>query len=260
MNFKKFMVGFSFALPLCVLIRVIQMVFFIEYSNGFYIVGKNFAGNLCLGIIALICAAVAFLAFKTEKISIILPKKDWLLAIVSFASAITLFNELFGENMPMTMSALQVFIVKIVTTFTAVYFILFCLHSIIGFKVPPLLHIMPIIYTLVKTFFSFMNFSSLALISDNILLLASYSSLMLFFINYAKLYCGIKEKGFKKFLATSCVSAVITLTASAPNIIINIFSKQPYTHTNTDILATLFAFGIFIILFVLKTAGKKEHI
>ncbi len=261
MNFKKNIGCLSAALLVCILIRVLQISFLIEYSNGFYFVGKEFLGNLCLVLIALVCAALVFFAFKAEKITIALPKTDWLLAVVSFIVSITLFCELFGENMPMTMLATQVLLLKLVTAFTAVYFMVFCMQYVMGFKMPPLLHIMPIIYAVVKTIFTFINLSSLALISDNILLLAAYCSLMLLFISYGKLHNGIEEKrGFTKFLAISCVSAVITITASVPNIIINLFSKERYIHTNADVLMTLFAFGVFAIVFICKSVSKKEHI
>lgn len=261
MNFKKNIAYLSAALLVCTLIRIFQIIFLVEYSNGFYYVGKGLLGNLCMVLIALICAGLVFFAFKTEKTAVAPPKTDWLLAIISVVVAVTLFRELFGENMPMTMTAGQVFSIKMLTVFTAVYFIVFCMQYIMGFKMPPLLHIMPIIYATAKTIFTFINLSSLALISDNILLLASYCSLMLLFISYGKLHNGIEEKrGFTKFLATSCVSAVITITASMPNIIINLFSKQPYIHTNTDVLITLFAFGVFAIVFICKSVDKKEHI
>ncbi len=260
MNFKKNIAGFS-GLFICMLIRIFQIAFLVEYSNGFYFTGKEFLGNLCLILIALICAAIIFFVFKAEKTAVAPPKTDWLLAIVSFVVAVTLFREIFGENMPMTMTAGQVFTIKIVSAFTAVYFIVFCMQYVLNFKMPPLLHLMPIIYAMVKTIFMFINLSSLALISDNILLLAAYCSLMLLFISYGKFHNGIEEKrGDTKLLATSCVSAIITITASVPNMIINLFSKQPYIHTNTDVLMTLFAFGIFTIVFMCKSAHKKEHI
>ncbi len=260
MDFKKLAFSLAAAVPICSIIRILQIVFLVEYSNGFYFSGKELIGNLCLVLIALICAGLSFLAFRMDKISVALPKKDWVLAIASFIVAITLFRELFGENLPMTMLAGQVLLLKLATAFTAVYFLVIAIKSVMRFKLPPILHIMPIIYAIVKTIFTFINFSSLALISDNVLLLAAYCSLMLFFISYGKLYNGIKEKGFKKFLATSVATIVLTITASLPNLIINIFGKEPYIHTNTNVLITLLAFGIFAIVFTYKILNKKEHI
>ena len=260
MDLKKLAYGLAAAVPICSIIRILQIVFLVEYQNGFYFSGKGFLGNLCLVLIALICGALAFFTYKIEKISVIIPKRDWVLAVASVIVSITLFRELFGENMPMTMLAGQLLLLKLSTAFTAVYFLIFALKCIISFKMPPLLHIMPVIYAIIKTVFSFINLSSLALISDNVLLLASYCGLMLFFISYGKIYNGIKEKGFKKYLATSVVTIVITITASLPNLIINIIGKEPYIHTNTNVLITLLAFGIFAIVFTYKILNKKEHI
>lgn len=261
MNFKKLTFGFSLALIAATLTRVLQIIFLVEYTNGFYIMDKGLLGSLCLGFIGLVCVVLVFLVFKAEKITITPPKTDKWLAIISVIVAVTLFKEILGENMPMIMPAWQVLLLKMVTMFTAVYFVVICLQGILGFKMPPISHVIPIIYAIVKTIFTFINFSSLALISDNILLLAAYSSLMLLFISYGKLYNNIIEKnGAKKILATAFTTAVITITASVPNIIINIFGKEPYLHTDIDILITLFALGVFIITFIYKAVDKKEHI
>ncbi len=261
MNSKKLTASLFLALIVCTLIRFLQIIFLVEHLNGFYIVGKKLLGDLSLALIALVCAALVFLVFKSQKITVSPPKTDRLLSIISAIVSVTLFKELLGENMPMVMPAWQVLVVKMVTMFTAVYFIVFCLQGIMGFKMPTLSHIIPITYAIIKTIFTFINLSSLALISDNILLLAAYSSLMLLFISYGKLYNGIEERnGFKKILATGFVTAVITITASLPNIIVNIFGKKPYLHTDIDILITLFVLGVFVITFIYKAADKKEHI
>ena len=261
MNCKKLTLGFSLALIVSALIRILQIVFFVEYSNGFYIMGKGVLGGLCLVFIAIVCVAIAFLAFKIEEIVITIPRIDKWIAIISAIVAVTLFRELLGENMPMVMPAWQVLLLKMVTMFTAVYFVVLCLKAVLGFKIPQIAHIIPTVYAIVKTIFTFINFSSLALISDNILLLAAYSSLMLFFISYGKLYNGINEKnGSKKITVTALITAIITITASVPNIIINIFGKAPYLHTDIDILITLFALGVFVITFIYKAAYKNEYI
>ncbi len=259
MNFKKLMTAFLIALPVCVGIRIIQIIFTIEYSNGFYIIGKSLLGNIALVLIALIGVAGIVLALKTKNVSIRLPKKDIVLGVLSILVAISLGGELFGEATPMTMTAWQVWFLKSTTLFTAVYFTANGISMFLGFKLPTLLCVMPAVYAIVKTIFTFINISSLALISDNILLMASYCCLMLFFINYGKVYNGIDVKtAFPKLAARGFVTAIICGAQSLSAIIINIFGNTPYTHINNEVLYSLFCLSAFTAAFVYKTAKIKE--
>ncbi len=261
MKFNKIMIALSVALPICVAVRILQIVFTIEYANGFYSTGKELSGNAALVFIALVGAVFAVLSFFGEKINAKVPKSNLLTTISSLIVAVALFGELFGENMPMTMPAMQVLILKTVTAFTAAYFVAFATTGFTEFKMPTILHAVPCFYAIAKTIFTFINISSLALISDNILLIASYCALMLFFINRAKLYNRLdKANIFTKIFATSAVCAIFCITLSLASIVINIVSSTPYLHTDTAVMRAVFSLGLFVIVFLCEVLNQKEHI
>ncbi len=260
MNFKKLTLVFLVALPICVAARIFQIVYTIEYANGFYFNGKEAWGNMALIFIALICLALVILSLKTKGVSVKPPKSDAVLGIISLFVTVALCGEVFGEAMPMSMPAGQVFILKTTTVFTAVYFAVMSVGLLAEFKIPSVLHAIPCIYAIIKTIFTFINISSLALISDNILLMASYCGLMLFFINYGKLYNGIDVKtAFPKLAARGLAAAVICFTQSLSAIIIKLFSATPYTHINSEVLYSLLAFGLFITVFMFKSENKESE-
>lgn len=259
MNFKKIITLFCICLPLCIAARIVQITVFIENSNGFYKYGYEHIGNACIVFVAIVCVGLAIAAFKAYKDPRRAPKVNPLLTVASFCMAFSLFAETCLEKMPVTMPSEQLLIVKAVTLFCGVYFVVFGLQGFTEIRIAPLLHIMPCLYTIVKTIFTFINISSLALISDNVLLVAGYCFLMLFFINFGKLHNRLDtELNFRKILATGLGSAMLCATQSLAYFLVNIFGKG-YSHSDTTVMISLFSFSFFIIAFVVShfTRSKK---
>jgi hypothetical protein len=120
-------------------------------------------------------------------------------------------------------------------------------------RVVSLLHIVPFLYVAVRAIFTFVTISSLALISDNILLMAGYCLLMLFFINYGKLYNKLDtELNFRKILATGLTASLVCVTESIPYFLVNIFSAEQYLHADICVVITALAFGIFTTVFTVS--------
>ena len=107
----------------------------------------------------------------------------------------------------------------------------------------------------------FINTSSLAHISDNVLLLAAYCAVLIFFLNYAKLYNNIdNEKNFRKMLASGLVSASLSLTQSLPHIVVNIASGNKYLHVSHISNISVLLMGIFVLTFLVSHffIGNKD--
>ncbi len=260
MSFKKISSCFFVGLPVCVAARIFQIVYATEYASGFFIRGREVWGTAMLVLIAAVCVALAILSFKAYKKPEKAPETTALLSVPSFFAVIGLMYEVFAENMPQTMAAWQVLAVKLVTVLCAVYFVAFAIQSFTEFKMPALFHVAPCVYAIVKTIFTFINISSIAVISDNILLVAGYCLLMLFFINFGKLYNGVdKEKGFRKVLATGLAASTVCITQSLSVVVVNVFSKKEYLHADTGVMWSLLAIGIFIAIFILRYFKTAEN-
>lgn len=265
MSFKKILLLFLISLPVCVAARIFGIVYATEYETGFSVSGREVINYAVIALIAVVCVALAFFSFKAYKNPEKPPRTKALLSVLAMVVVCGLLREVIFENMPQTMLAWQVLLLKFTTVICAIYFVVFAVQGMVGFKLPALLHAIPCIYAIIKTIFTFINISSLALISDNILLVASYCLLMFFFINYGKLYNGLgKEKGFRKLAATGLPAATLCITQSLSVILVNAFSVKPYLHSDSGVMWAIFGIGLFIIGFLYeyfyKVETKKEHI
>ncbi len=258
MNFKKIFIAFCVGLPLCIAARIVQLTVVIENSNGFYKSGYELLGNALVVVVALVCVGLAVIAFKAYKAPECAPKTNIVMTVAAICVAVALICETFFENMPQTMLPWQMLTIKAVTLFCGVYFLAFAIQGITNIKLPAILHAVPCVYAILKTVFTFINISSLALISDNVLLMSSYCVLMLFFINFGKLYNGLdKELNFRKILATGLIGATLCGTQSVSVLAVNVFGKG-YTHSDTSVMFTLLVFGFFIVAFLVSHFAKSQ--
>ncbi len=260
MNIKKILISALVSIPVCVGLRFYQIFETIDYENGFFTNEKTLLGYLLLFAIFSVCAMVGVISFKTTNVTLKEPKTSWAMAILAIAVSAKLFGELFGEVMSFSIPAWQILLVKLITVATMIYFLLIFLQKIIDFKIPPLLHIIPALYAITKTIFTFINISALSVISDNVILMACYCVLMLFFINYARIYNEIQvESATKKVVCYGFISVILCLTATLPTIIINSFSNTPYLHSNSSVNNTLLSLASYILVFLGEYLYKKEE-
>ncbi len=260
MNFKKIMLFFYIGLPVCTALRVLQIIKTVEYENGFFVSEQRVFGIALTVVTSLVCAVVAFCGNKAYKCPEKLPKNNALLSVFSLLTAISLFAEAFYQAFPITVAPWQMGVIRLVTVAAAFFFAALSLNGFFGLRISPMVHIIPIIYVVIKTIFTFISVSSLALISDNILLMAGYCLLMLFFINYGKLYNSVADgRNFCKISSTGLMASLVCVSQSAAYFIVNIISAQKYLHSDTNINFTLFFMGVFVLLFVLSYFRETEN-
>ena len=251
------MLTFCLALPLCVAARIYQIIFTIDGVTAFFNIGDENIGNILTIAIALVTALIYFIAFKVYKTPKNPPQHNFALTIMSIALAVVLGNEFLHKEFLPTTQMWQMTMVKILTVLCIAYFLALSLQTIFNFKILPILHIIPVLFAVVQTIAYFISISPLAIISDNILLIAAYCFLMVFFINYAKLYNGIDvEYNFKKILAAGLGTAIVCITQSAAYIIANFISEKGYPHSDFNTMITIFCFGIFALVFTISHFRK----
>ncbi|MBE6777445.1 MAG: hypothetical protein E7542_04970 [Ruminococcaceae bacterium] len=262
MNFKKIMTTFFICLPVCIAARVVQIAVTIQKSNGFYLTGFDTFGNVMMALIGLSCVLLFLVAFKAYKTPEKTPRVNLAMAITSYVVALAFLGELFFEAVAPTTPEWQKYVAKVITVAASGYFVLFGSSHFCKIKMPRLIHAIPAIYAIARTIFTFINISSLAAISDNVLLMAGYCVLMLFFINYGKLYNGLDvEVNFRKILATGLVSVTLCASQSVAYLLVNVFGSG-YTHSDSSVIFTLLAMSVFIVVFILAhfKTNKKEYI
>lgn len=254
MKLNKIMFFFCVGLPVCVCLRIFQIVFTIELETGFYLTKFETAGKGIMAVIFLFCLFLLWFAFKSYNSPESAPKTNIAMALISFVFGAAVALQGFGEGSYYILASnWQNILMQIASIAAAVYFVIFAINKFVPFEFPPILHIIPCCFLILRTVFVFINISSLAYISDNIFLLAAYCTSLLFFVNFAKLYNGIdSDKNFRKLLSWGLVSGTLCLTQSIPHIVVNIASGNRYLHISHFANISLLFMGLFILVFLVS--------
>lgn len=250
MKYKKIVLFFCVALPLSVLLRTLQLFFTVETETGFFKSEYKTVGFYLLVIIIAACASLAIICFTGHRRPEHPPETNIFLALSSILAALGVAAGVYDTRLTGVVTPWQSVLLTLTGVMAAVYFILFAISGFAKIKLSPLLSVLPPLYFIMKTISSFTAISSLALISDNILILSSLCVMLIFFINFGKLYNGIDtEQNFRKLMASGLVSAVLCFTQGIPHIIINLVTDNGYLHTSNAANFSVLSFGIFIAVF-----------
>ena len=259
MKYKKILLFSGIALPASVLLRFLQLVFTVDTKTGFFKSEYKETGYYLL-ILIIVCAAVtAALCFTTHRKPENPPKKSLPLAIVSFLTAVITGVEIFSESFSGTVMHWQTSLLMLAGIAAIAFFTVYGISLVSDFKLPPISAAVPVIYFIIKVICVFTSISSLALITDNVLMLAAYCVMLLFFLCFGKLYNGIdREYNFRKLQASGFASAILCFTQSIPHIVINLLNGNSYQHTSNISNISLLAYGLFTAVFTLVFFSLKN--
>lgn len=253
MKLSKITAFFCIGTPICVALRIFQVLFTIELKTGFYTKEYEVIGKVISAVIFAFCVFLYLFCFKYYKSPEKPPKQNIVLSVTAIGlAAVTVAQSFFDTGITLS-SAWQILIIKIIGIITAFYFIWFAVSKYINKTVLSLIHIIPCIFMIFRTAFIFIDTSVLAHITDNVLLIATYCVVMVFFVNFAKLYNGVdSDKNFKKLLASGMVSVSLCFTQSIPHIIVNLSSNNGYLHVSHIANISTLVMGIFILVFLIS--------
>ena len=259
MKYKKILLFAGIALPASVLMRFLQLVFTVDAKTGFFKPEYKETGFYLL-VLILICPAVtAALCFTSHRKPEHPPEKSLPLAVISFLTAAFTGVEIFSESFAGTVMQWQTTLLMLVGLAEIAFFALYGISLVSDLKLPPLAAAIPVFYFIIKVICVFTSVSSLALITDNVLMLAAYCALLLFFLCFGKLYNGIDEEyNFRKLQAAGFASAILCLAQGLPHIIINMLNGNAYQHTSGISNISLLMYGIFAAVFSLVFFSVKN--
>lgn len=259
MKLNKIWLFFYTALPVNLALRVFQLLFTIDAKTGFYTAESGNYGIILLILIFVFCIATFVFALFVHNRPENPPKTNPVLSIAAFFLAMVIICEMFFGSLQFSFVGWQTLVLKIAGIFAALFFLWYCLSPAIGFRLSPTLATVPAIYFTARLICDFTAISKLALISDNIILIVTYCVILLFFLNFAKLYNDVnKEKNFKNLLSTGLCGAMLCLINSVPNIVVNFISQSGYLHTSMTTNLILLFTGLFIIVFLHSHFSKKN--
>ena len=259
MKYGKIVLFFCIALPVSVLLRTLQLFFTVDAATGFFKNEYMGVGSLLLVLIFAVCAATAIICFTGHRAPDRPPQKNIFICLSSFLMAAAVGIELFAESFSGTVMAWQLALLMLTGVASIVYFAAFGLAGFISLSLPAVCAVIPAFYFIMRIICSFTAVSSLALISDNLLLIAAYCVLLLFFLCFGKLYNDIdSEYNFRKLMASGMVSVILCFTQSVPHIIINFVTSNGYQHTSNAANFALLAAGIFTAVFVFSYFSREN--
>lgn len=251
MKYNKIVLFFCIAAFAGILVRILQLVFTVDVETGFFLPEYSNIGYYMLIFIAVFCAVTAVLCFTGHRNPEHPPRKNIFLRITSVLLAVVTPVQLFGESFSGTVKTWQSLFLTVTGLAAAVFFMLYGISGILSFNISPVTAAIPSVYFIMRIICDFTSVSSLALITDNMLVLASYCVSLLFFICFGKLYNGVDtEYNFRKLMATGMVSVILCFTQSVPHFIINAVTGNSYRHTSFWCNAALFMTGLFTAVFI----------
>ncbi len=247
------------ALPLCIILRFLQLYTAVELKTGFYLQGKEAIGTaLMWGILITALALFAACLFLREK-SNRLPAGNVSTTIISLGLGAALFYETMFTLSPTQITDWQLLLLRCFGILAVIFFIFYAMQPIWKLNIPRIMYAIPTMYMIVRIICDFTVISKLALISDNVLLIAAYCTVLIFFLIFSKLYNGIYPKnGDRKLLALGNVSVILCFTAAAPNLCVHLLSENGYLHTSVATDISLMFIGLFILSFTLSRFKKDN--
>lgn len=258
MKYKKIVLFFCITLPLSILLRSLQLFFTVETETGFFKSEYEIMGLFLLILILLVCACLAVVCFTGHRNPERPPKVNPFMSLCSFVAALGVASGVIDTSLTEAKMPWQNTLLTLAGIVAAAYFVIYGVSGFIKFKLSPLLSVLPSVYFIIKIICSFTAVSSLALISDNILVLSALCVMLIFFLSFAKLYNGIdSESNFRKLMASGLMSAVLCFTQSIPHVIINLVTDNGYLHTTNAANFSVLSFGIFIAVFTFSHFSQK---
>ncbi len=254
----KIMLFFGISLPICVLMRALQLFFTVDTQTGFFKPEYITVGIYLLFVILAFCVCLAVICFSSHRAPEHPPVKNPLLSLVAVFLGLSVLIEIYADSSSVNL-LWQSSLISVTGILAAFYFFAFGAERFLPFKLPPLFSVAPTLYLIARIIYAFTSVSSLALISDNILLLAAYCVSLLFFLSFGRVYNGIEaESGFRRLLATGLVATLLCLTSAIPHFVINFVTNGAYLHTSGITNLGLLVLGLFIGVFTLSHFAKEN--
>ena len=259
MRYGKISVLFWALMPLSVVLRLLQLIFTVDTKTGFFLREYENMGNIMLIATFIFAFAAAVFPFFSHRNPEHPPKINIFLTVTSVALAFSVLLELFTETFPITVQWWLILALRVTGLASAAFFALFGMGGIVDIKIPNICSVIPVIYFIIRVICDFTAISALALISDNLILMASYCSCLWFMLNFAKLYNGIDtERNFKKLMSSAMLAVIFCFTQSIPHIVMNFATNNAYLHTSFQVNLNILLMGIFILTFMLSHFSRHN--
>lgn len=247
-------------LPICVLLRAIQMYFTIDDTTGF--VKQQYAA-ISMTITVIICAAVASVSLLAATLEGAKQNAFKTRPAVAIASVLT--AGMFIYQTVAGVSALRgawydILLVVLALSSSLVFFA-YGLKNIYEYNMPLLTLVIPVAFYIVKLISVFVSTSELALVTENIFLIFTNSVLLWFIFEFASFenHIGDAEKEAKSLFASGLAAIMLCAVASIPKLALTLFGRLQMSADDIAEALLNLTMGIFILTYIVCSFKDKSQ-
>ncbi len=261
MKHIKIFIFSAFALVSAVTVRTIQLLFLTDSKTGFYKEGMEGVGTalmaLLIGVIA-VASTLVFL-FDKEKLSPV-PSSSVLLGAAAIFVGIAniaepFLNEISFSSVPPILLGLR----TIMIIAAGAVFCWYGLAILFNAKLHASLSIILVITWVVRLMSSFVCFTGMSNISENLYDVLMLISTLVFLLLFGKAVCKISKSDTNRKLFSVGIAAVLfTAASSIPCIIAYLASDFAFIHIPVDSPITGLFMAFFIAVYLLDICKIRD--
>ena len=254
----KFIVSyFIIALTALSIAHVAQILFLLEPKTGFY--KPEYSSTHVLYIIFFICVVIVLAAFgyASRRMPTHPPKVDKPLSIISFFVAIS-FIVSSGNDLVNSLSSMKI-LSAMFSLLAAIFFVIYGLSGFSKINVSPVTTLFVIPVWVFRLISSFISFTGMANITENIYDILMLCANIFFFVIMAKILSGVYViRNIRHAYPVGLVASLICVICTLPRYFVMLIGDKDILHESTTQDISVLATGIFIMAFVFKLYSMKN--
>lgn len=257
MKIKLLSLSFAAAAVLTILLRSMEMIYFIDPSTGFYYSG------------------LTPFAFITVFFLLLFLVLDYLLVTISkpkYKSA----GEMYFSNVVGALIGLAGFLCDLIIKLCSpngastlhivfslmmiVFFAALTAYGVVGKPIMPILCFLPLPYWIYLLIQFFIEITDMAVISENLYRLAAISLMLICYSLLAKVMCHVNlRKNARRLTVIGLTTATVVGISNVSEYILVLFKKSYALHYTELPDVTLFLSAVFLVIYIL-TLNRKANL
>lgn len=246
------------AVPVCVLLRIMQLKFTIDATTGFIKQPYRDISMLISFVVFAAIIAMCVLAYFSESVSV---KTSSTQPIVAFSCVLTggLFVCDSVSSVVEINDIYSIFLI-LLGLISAVAFILFGIEKIYPLVFPKALLIAPTVYYIVKLIKLFVSTSELSLVTENIFLLFTHSALLCFVFEFASYEnnFGDSARRQKKLFACGITSTMLCIVTALPKLLLPSTLNEQTHRADVSSCLLLLSQAVFVLLYIISNFCSND--
>lgn len=262
MRYRHTMTLFGVCLPICLVLRVLQLIFTVDSTTGF--IKQQYASISVIIMLVIFAAAFAVALIGAASDGVKLQKKEInpAVAFTSFLAGGMFIYDTIASVSANVVAAWYDTVLLILGLVSGVVFVAFGIKNIYSYKFPCSLLVAPVFYYVVKLISVFVSTSALSLVTENIFLIFASGTLLIFIFEFSKIENQIDEAPrVKKLFSAAIVASIFCSVYALPKIIVygTLMSRRDMADALLSLTMSVFVLSYVISNFADESINKKNH-